>query len=248
MKVSWVILTYNRAATVKRAVTHCMENAGEAWDELVWVDNGSTDSVRDFMTSLKPDVTVLNKENLGVAKGYNRGMALASSDYIVITGCDMLMPKNWLTKMKDGFRKIPKTGIVSIYSAPMNFTPERKRGETQTVNGLEIQPAMPISRRMLSRELLRRVGYFHEGFGLYGWDDVVWANRAERVCKALGLSCYTYPGEVAEHLGTEGIVMADGKDEQSYHEFKRAEVFDPEKQKLLQKLSDQQWPYFNPWS
>lgn len=253
--VSWVVLTYNRCESVRKAITHCMEYAGEKWDELVWVDNGSVDGVRDFMRSLKPDVTILNKENLGVAKGYNRGLALSSCDYVVITGCDMLMPDGWLRTFKEYVRRIPQTGVACIYSGPLSWVPERARKGTpeelwkrETLNGLDIVHAMPIGRRILSRRLLMEIGFFHEGFGLYGWDDVVWGHRAEKICDEKGLLYYVIPDQIAEHLGTEGVMMFDGKDDFDYHAFKKKEADDRNKHKLMAELSRQGWPYFNPYA
>lgn len=231
-----------------------MLNAGEAWDEMVWVDNGSSDGVRDFMHSLKPDVTILNKKNLGVAKGYNRGLALSSCDYIVITGCDMLMPDGWLRTFKEYVRRIPQTGVACMYSGPLCWVPERARFGTpdepwkrETINGLDLIHAMPIGRRILSRSLLKEIGYFHEGFGLYGWDDVVWGCRAEKVCDEKGLLYYVIPDQMAHHLGTEGSVSFDGKDESGYHAFKKKEVEDKSKHLLMSTLAKQGWPRFSPY-
>lgn len=41
--VSWIVLTYNRADTVKKSLDHNFANAGAVPDELIWVDNGSTE-------------------------------------------------------------------------------------------------------------------------------------------------------------------------------------------------------------
>lgn len=247
-RISWVILTYNRAKSVEKAITHCMGNAGYPWDEIVWCDNGSTDGVRDFMTMLEPEVAILNKTNLGVAKGYNRAMAMATGTHMVITGCDMLMPDLWMAKMVKCFDVIPNTGIVTIYASPMSVVKERIRGEPAVEGGIRIQPAMPIGRRMLPVSLQREIGYFNEGFGMYGWDDVAWGNRAEVVCKAKGLRYYNLPDMVAEHLGTEGNVGYDHKDEHEYWNWKKKQVSDPKKQELLADLRKNGWPGFNPYA
>lgn len=251
MKISWVILTYNRANSVCKAIPHSMAKAGMKWDEIIWVDNGSSPEDRHAINEvmgLADNVTkVLLPENLGVAKGYNRGMALANGTHIVITGCDMLMPPNWLKSMAECFDIIPKTGIVTIYAAPISKTPERIRGPEEVVSGIKIRPAMPIGRRMLTKDLQRKIGYFNEGFGLYGWDDVAWGHTAERVCDELGLRYYNLVDKVAEHLGTEGNVGYDHKDEHEYWKWKKREVEDPKKRELMNKLSKDNYPTFTPF-
>lgn len=248
--VSWLLLTFNRGQTVRKSVTHNFDNAGCAPDELIWVDNGSTDIItREFMLSLDPEVSILNNENLGVAKGYNRGMALATMDYIVITGSDMLMPDNWLSTFKDYVTKIPNTGVACIYSHHWTSKKERIREPygRQVYNGLEYVPAMPIERRIFKRSLLADFGYFPESFGLYSYDDLAWAYRAEKVCQEKGLLHYVIPDLVAEHMGTEGVAKYDGKDDVEYHLMKKREAADPAKKAELQRLKGLGWPKFTPF-
>ncbi len=243
--ISWVILTHNRSEIVDRAIAHCMNNAGDGWDELVWVDNGSKPIHYNYLdTVIDADVTVRLKKNLGVAKGYNRGMAMATMDYIVITGCDMLMPDNWLRTFKNYVETIPETGVACIYSSHWTTHQERlRRGfGFREVNGLPIVDAMPIERRIFRRSLLAEFGYFPETFGLYGFDDIAWAYRVEQVCDKRGLLYYVIPDAVAEHIGTEGVASFDGKDAVEYHAMKRREAFDPMKSIELQRLSADGWP------
>lgn len=245
--ISWVILTYNRRDIVEKCFAHNAENAGSTWQELIHVDNGSHDGVEDFFKG-RADVQVLNAKNLGVAKGYNRGIGLATQDYIVITGCDCLLPNNWLKTFKDYVTKIPETGVACMYSSHWTTKPERIRlfGIDDTYK-LPIVHAMPIERRIFKRSLLADFGYFPEDFGLYGLDDLCWAYRAEKICREKGLLSYVIPDQVAEHIGTEGVSAYDGKDEREYHLFKQKEAFDPNKRKLLQHYRDMGWPRFSPF-
>lgn len=252
MKVSLVLLTMNRAAVVARAYAHNLSSAGADVDEVVWVDNGSTDEQGLVMSRAirgvrEPDVVVLNRKNLGVARGYNRGYALATGDYVVITGCDMLMPDQWLATMLAYQEEL--NGITCIYSRPFSDVPERMEGPPAVApSGASYQPAMPIGRRLLRRDLFLDIGYFREDFGLYGWEDVEWGHRASKVCKEKGLPTYAIPGMVAEHLGTEGVLGHDGKDDAAYHAFKRMEALNPKKQDVLRRAREDGYPHFNPYA
>lgn len=244
--ISWIILTYNRAEIVKRAFSHNATNAGAPWDELVWVDNGSKEEdYYDMDSFLATDIHVQNNQNNGVAKGYNQGLGLATKDYVVITGCDMLMPNNWLRTFKDYVEQIPNTGVACMYSSHWTEKPERiRKFGIDESHKLPIVHAMPIERRIFRRELLADFGYFPETFGLYGYDDIAWAMRAEQVCAERGLLSYVIPGYVAQHLGTEGINAHDGKDGAEYHAMKRAQVEDPLKQAELERRRALDWPIF----
>lgn len=244
MTVSWIFLTYNRAEIVRQSLEHNMATAGAKWDELVWCDNGSTDQVRDVVM---PHATtaILNKENLGVAKGYNRAMGLATGDYIVITGCDTLMPKNWLATFLEHMEN-SEAGVVCVYTRPREQVQERYQWAAITYDGRVYQEVWPLERRIFRRPLLSQVGYFPEDLGLYGYDDICWAKRALKVCAAQGQACYVLP-ELAVHLGTEGVSTHDGKDARAYHEFKRREVDAPHKAKVLAARELLGWPRFSPF-
>jgi GT2 family glycosyltransferase len=245
--ISWVILTFNRREIVTKAISRCMQNAGAAWDELIWVDNGSTDGMEKSLFDFEPTVSVLNAKNQGVARGYNVGMGLATKDYIVLTGCDMLMPDGWLKLMKSYVEEIPHTGVASIYSKTLDQARERIQGGARVVNGLPLVPALPIERRIFKRSLLAEFGYFPETFGLYGYDDLAWAARANKVAEEKGLLNYVIPNVMAEHLGTEGIEVHDGKDDATYHAFKKDQVSSPDKTLELNRLRTLGWPKFSPF-
>jgi glycosyltransferase involved in cell wall biosynthesis len=259
-KISLVVLTFNRAEVVEKSMEHNISNAGRHIDELVWVDNGSTDGTREIMSRYNPDVTVLNKQNLGVAKGYNRGFALSSGDYIVITGSDMFMPDNWLALFESYLDAVPNTGVACIFSFLLKLYPACIRGDIQTIGGLSLQPALPMGRRILSRELLTtKIGYLREDFGLYGWEDIEWAERAVKVCTQEGLLCYGLPQTAEDQWEgldfdlsdiTKKIVDVSEKvigPDVSYKRFKQREAADPHKIALVTRCRAEGLPYYNPY-
>lgn len=236
-RVSLVMLTYNRAELVARTMSHNLACAGSPIDELIWVDNGSTDDVRDVMYAYKPDVCVLNKRNLGVAKGYNRGFALATSDYIVITDDDMLMPDKWLATFRAYLLAIP-TGVACMFHEHPGLVFRR----THYAHGLAFHPCLPWGRRLVSRELLmKKIGYLREDFGLYGNEDIEWAHRAVRVCQREGLLTYAIAGQRPVHLGIPEY------DPSEYVAFKKREGDDPRKKALLRKYAEENYPYYTPY-
>lgn len=248
MKISLVILTYNRADVVKKAVSHNIANAGYPIHELIWVDNGSTDHLEEVAKEFKPDVFIKNKTNLGVSKGYNRGVVLATGTHIVITGCDRLMPDNWLASFVRYFNELPQTGIISCYSKELTEVPERVRGQkTETILGLPFIPAMPLEAKMFKREILRHVGHLREDLGLYGYEDLLWGERVESYCRDNNLIHYIIPNMKAEHIGSEGNYAYNGVDDKEYYEMKKREVNDSDKLNRIIQIRAQGNPYFNPY-
>lgn len=242
MKVSLVVLTYNRNEIVQKALDYSLSNTGDKIDELIWVDNGSSDGVRDYMKSLNPDVSIINSTNLGVSKGYNRGMILATGDYISIIGCDRLMPENWLATFKRYFRAIPSAHSFCMVQKKRDEEWTQWKKEITILNGLPVRKIGCGEARLFRRDLLHKIGYFREDFGLYGWEDVEWSERL----KQQGFEGYQIPYLYPEHLGVEGINNLE-EDADNYTKFKHHEARHPDKEKKWREIERQSFPFYSPY-
>ena len=80
------VVTYNAMPWLER----CLESVRGV--ETVVVDNGSTDGTVDLVRTHFPDVKLIEQENLGLAAGWNAGMAALSERYALILNADA-----WLT-------------------------------------------------------------------------------------------------------------------------------------------------------
>lgn len=239
MSVSFISLTYNCADVVARCVPHNLTHAGAPIDEFVWVDNGSTDHVKEVMSALRPDVTVLNKTNLGVSKGFNRAYAMTSCDYVVIVDSDVRLPDGWLRTFQEYQTAIPNTGVSCILYR--EFKAAHVLKHSRWSNGLCYVPQFPVECRFVSRKLLQaKIGYLREDFGLYGWEDVEWRRRATRICHQEGLLTYAIPGRRAEHLGPSCETP-------EFRAFKEDQENDPRKEQLVCQYEHLGFPYFNPY-
>jgi N-acetylglucosaminyl-diphospho-decaprenol L-rhamnosyltransferase len=90
VRLSVVIVTFNSREAVARSVPALCAQLG-AGDELVVVDNGSTDGTPDAVAELAPRATVVrNRANEGFAAGCNAGVAACSGDLVVLLNPDAL--------------------------------------------------------------------------------------------------------------------------------------------------------------
>lgn len=245
IRPSLVILTWNRKPSVEKSLNANIASAGYPLHEIVHVDNGSEPGFCEwFKNTFKPSVQVIHDKNLGVAVGYNRGLLLATGTHQVITGCDRIMPKNWLKTWVECFQKIRHTGVISCYTGPH---PERMRAGPQHINGIWVQQALATEARMHSRKFLFDTGYWREDFGTYGYEDSEWANRAARVAKEQDLINYIVSGmgEAVQLRDDDFPHKIDGK---SYRDFKNEIHADPRRKALFNKCNQLGSPYYNPYS
>ncbi len=97
--VSVIIPTHNRIHTLPRALDSVLAQS-RAIDEIIVVDDGSTDSTADLVLDNYPEVTLLQQPNLGVSAARNHGIREATSDWIALLDSD----DRWLpTKLEAQF-------------------------------------------------------------------------------------------------------------------------------------------------
>ncbi len=242
--VSLVLLTWNRYEAVYKSLNANLKSAGYPIHELIHVDNGSNELEQsEWIRGIHwPTVQVLNIDNIGVAKGYNRGLALTTGSHIVITGCDRIMPQGWLKAFVEAAQAIPNTGAISVYSEEYAGEHQRYQSPIITMNGIKIRLADVCEARFHSREYLLGVGYFREDFGLYSYEDCEWRDRAVAYSRQHNLINYVLP-----NLGN-AIHLEDGNEPDSaMMAMKKREKDSPEKIKHLNDLHTQGNPYFNPY-
>ncbi|NOT50396.1 MAG: glycosyltransferase [Chitinophagaceae bacterium] len=115
MTLSVVIVNYN----VKHFLEQCLYSVQKAIKgmeaEVIVVDNNSSDNSIEYLVPLFPSVKfIVNKENLGFAKGCNRGLAEAKGKFILFLNPDTLVPEDCFQQCTCFFASHPDTGAVGI--------------------------------------------------------------------------------------------------------------------------------------
>ncbi|MHC5190567.1 MAG: glycosyltransferase family 2 protein, partial [Planctomycetota bacterium] len=81
MKISVVIPAYNAEKHIARAIDSVLAQTRPA-DEIIVVDDGSTDATAEVVRSYGEKVIFIQQENAGVSVARNAGIEAASGDWI----------------------------------------------------------------------------------------------------------------------------------------------------------------------
>jgi len=165
--VSVVIPTYNRLHTLDR----CLRSVLDQWhpvDEIIVVDDGSTDGSADWIRDQHADVQLIQQANRGVSAARNAGIRAAKSEWIALLDSDdEWLPKK-LEKQLSALAQSPANRLCHteenwVYQGKPKVMPAayRKYGGWIFEHCLP-RCAISPSTVLIHREFLDEVGLFDE--------------------------------------------------------------------------------------
>lgn len=225
--LSIIILCHNCLDFTKQCIESIRENTQDY--ELVIIDNGSTDETKDWLRSqnrynceiisddfsafdIGDGVACLFDENLGFAGGNNKGIKIASGDYICFLNNDTIVTPGWadtlIDHLEDGFDLIgPCTNSIaglqkkrigsykdkySLYDEAITFCDNSGYDATDVnwIIGYCI---------FISSENLEKLGGFDERFLIGNSEDIDFCFRAKDLGMTIGIAedCYIH------HFGSQ---------------------------------------------
>src|SRR3954462_7651360 len=128
---SVVIPNWNGRDLLEKYLPSVVEAMGG--NEIIVVDNGSTDGSAEFLRAAFPSVRVLAlPKNLGFGGGSNAGFRAATNDIVVLLNSDMRVAPDFLAPLLEGFR----APAVFAVSCQIFFRdPNKLREETGLTQG-----------------------------------------------------------------------------------------------------------------
>ena len=218
--VSVVVVTWNALPWIEQ----CLDSV--RGQEVVVVDNGSTDGTVDFIRERFPDVRIVEQENRGMGGGNNTGMRAAGGRYFLLLNSDAWVVGDGLAKLVEFADAHPEAAVVGPRLVNTDGTLQRSvRGEPTVwrlaTEYLFIRKLAPRSRLLnplyvggfahdevfeadwlfgpallVRREAADAVGLFDESFFMFS-EEVDWMTRFRRA----GWKVLFFPGAEVVHVG-----------------------------------------------
>lgn len=209
MRASVIVVAYNSRAYLARCIESVLSELAPD-DELIVVDNGSTDGSADLALRY-PRVRLLRGTNIGYAAGNNRGAAHARGDVLVFLNPDTALHSGALGALLAPYEQRADAVLTTACLVHMG-QPEivNSCGNTMHYTGLTYcrgagrpraaydEPAevdaVSGAAFAISRAAFEELGGFDESFFMYVEDtDLSWRARLA------GCRCLYVAGAVVEH-------------------------------------------------
>jgi glycosyltransferase involved in cell wall biosynthesis len=113
MKISVLIPAYNCQGTIRHALDSVLAQTRPP-DEVLVMNDGSTDQTSAILESYKPRVQVLKQENQGVSAARNRLLELAQGDLLVWLDSDDVWHPRCLDVQSRSFTDHPEVGALFV--------------------------------------------------------------------------------------------------------------------------------------
>lgn len=129
MKISVIIPLYNKEKYIQRTIESALKQETPA-DEILVIDDGSTDRSADIVRSIKdPRIRLIQQQNAGECAARNRGLAEARNDLVALLDADDEWKPGFLTHIQRLSNNFPDCGIYATafnVCGPNGILPSRK--------------------------------------------------------------------------------------------------------------------------
>lgn len=176
--ISCIIPVYNAADYLGEALDSALAQSRKL-DEIIVVDDGSTDASADVVACYAPHVQYVRQDNMGPAGARNHGLRLARGDFITFLDADDVWKPEKTAVQLAAFFARPQLEMCTVHV--QNFWIAELAHEALRLEGqrpTQPQPGYVLQSLMARRGLFDRVGVLDEHLRVS--EDTDWFQRAER--------------------------------------------------------------------
>jgi GT2 family glycosyltransferase len=159
-----------------------MVKNGTPLDRLVAVDNGSTDSTRDYLSSLPLGGRIFNKANLGCGVAWNQGALVHQAEWTIVMNNDVLVSPSWIENLINtaeaiGAKIISPALIEGTLDYDFDSFAQGAAKQMKNVNRIGARHAVCLA---VHQSVWMDIGYFQPIPKLLGYEDTLFFNEARK--------------------------------------------------------------------
>ena len=191
-----IIIVHRNGFNRLKSVIDSALKAFESCDEIIIVDNASTDNSISQISKIYPNIQIIkNKFNSGYGHAANQGINSGKGKYFLICNNDITLPLNIFKDLEELFLKEPRAGIISGQQTNLEGeiirTSSKKPSLLSEFDGIgridhnkdpdKITDVGILRGACLGvkKEMIEEIGAYDEDFFFY-FEDTEWCIRAHK--------------------------------------------------------------------
>jgi len=167
--ISVIIPCFNSEQWIKETLDSVYRQNTEIIEEIIVIDDGSTDNSRNLVEDNYPEVNLISTKNQGPSKARNLGIDISKGQYIQFLDADDLLADN---KLEVQLKSLENTGLGVAYGNWIKFNSivDNYKKVDNLINKEMQNPEIDLSTDfwcppavyLLKREIVEKVGGFKE--------------------------------------------------------------------------------------
>lgn len=156
-KISTIIPLYNGEKYIKEALESVFAQKKVKADEIIVVDDGSTDNGAEIVKSFGPAVKLFCQKHSGIGATRNLGLKRASGDFFALLDADDLWTEDHLYHLLKPFRNRPE---LSMTFGKVEQFANQKTDESKIPENQRVLHGLLAGSGLIRKEAFERAGYF----------------------------------------------------------------------------------------
>ncbi len=205
-----MISSFNKREDLRENLL-ALRKQSRPFDEIVVVDNHSTDGSAAMIRAEFPEVTLVEMphSNFGACETFNIGFRRAKEPLVAILDDDVVLPETWLANLLGVLDTEPETTAILSTKVVEPRMPEWFRNHPE-VNAERYMATFRGCGSLARKEILERAGYYDERFFIYG-------NERDLSARVLNLGYRIKQVPAVETFHKTPFGMKQGKRSLYYH-------------------------------
>ncbi|MFD0667489.1 glycosyltransferase family 2 protein [Ramlibacter sp. MAHUQ-53] len=172
---------YNQVDYTRQCVDSLVRHGFDLRHAAV-VDNGSTDSTREYLQTLPLGNIILNRKNLGCGVAWNQGVLAQQAEWSVVMNNDVVVTAGWLDHLIASARE-HRLDVVSpgMVEGPLDYDLDAFAADARRRMGHVVRRGARHAVCLVVHESVwERIGYFRATPSLWGFEDTLFFHELDK--------------------------------------------------------------------